>query len=149
MRSTSLVAALFSTCLLAGVCEPQSAMAQQQTQSTRVFVKGHAPHRAMELLGDVVVEMGESAGTQAALDALKQRAAQQGADAVVEVVVEHVQKAEPVANLTSLPLLMMGSLMSLTAMSPEPLHDLVNAAQQHVIKHPVTLVRGTAVKFLR
>jgi len=144
-RALLLVAMLLPVTSL--TCAPSSAMAAPR--HAPMFPHGKAPSRPMEVLGDMVVEMGSASGKQAAVEALRQKAMALGADAVLDLVVETAEREVPVNQFTGLPMAVMGTLLGLATGNPTALKDAMDSARVHVLKRPVTVVRGVAVKYVR
>lgn len=131
-------------------CEPSTAMAQPAhtaAVSPSLYKKGHAPRRPMELLQDVALEVSPALGAQGALALLRAQALAQGADAVVDVVVEQVKTVSPLGELSAMPNLVMGALVSLCTWNPDALAAV--SRQGLAVTRTVLVVRGVPVRFLR
>ncbi|MBI5497600.1 MAG: hypothetical protein HY904_21495 [Deltaproteobacteria bacterium] len=117
--------------------------------ATPLFTKGHGPQRPMELLSDVALEVSPALGRTGALEALRKQALEMGADAVIDVVVQPVKVTFPVGMITGLPMVVMGGLLSLATLSPDPVAKVAQQELQQGLTREVLLVRGVPVKFLR
>lgn len=133
--------------LAAFSCEPATAMAAPLVAPA--YARGHAPHRPMEMLDDLVLQVSPALGRDAALRMLRERASAMGADAVVDVVVESVRTATPVGEFTAVPNLMMGALMSLVTWNPDTLAKVSQQELGTPLTRTMWQVRGVPVKFLK
>ncbi len=132
-----------------GMCgTTQTAMAQDAAD-VHTFTKGKAPHRVMELLGELTVELGSQATREQALAMMRERAGKLGADAVIDVVVESVKEEHPASLFSVVPQAVMGTLVSLLTLNPQAMGDATEAATRPIFVRTVKVVRGMAVKFPR
>lgn len=128
-------------------CAPSTAMAAPPRAP--LFAHGQAPHRPMEVLGEMVVELGSTSGRAAAMESMREQAMKLGADAVLDVVVTTIEKDVPANQLAGLPLTVMGTLLGLATGDPSMLKNALDTTRAQVFKRPVTVVKGTAVKYVR
>lgn len=140
----TLLTALAAALIAATVTSPALA----RPQAMPLFQPGQAPSRPMEVLRELTLEVGADGNQAKAVEQLRQQARELGADAVLDVVVE-LKKDDAAAKLAAAPLVLLGSLVSLMAMSPRPLDDSVRAAQSARVKQNLRVVRGVAVKYVR
>jgi hypothetical protein len=125
---------------------PSTLMAR--APSARLFGPGQAPKKPMEILGEMTLDVSQGLSRKAALKMLQRHAEGLGADAVVDVVLEMVERELPAQELTGIPRVAMGTLLSLMTWDLAP---FVDAAREDgaVFKRKVLQVRGVAVKFFR
>jgi hypothetical protein len=142
-----LMVVLVGLGLTAFTCDPATAMASPNVAPA--YSKGHGPHRPMELLQDMALQVSPALGREAAVKLLRERAGALGADAVVDVVVETVKTVVPAGQFTAVPNLVMGALMSLATWNPDALLKVTQQELSTPITRTVLVVRGVPVKFLK
>lgn len=144
MRTLPLSLICFT--IAAAVGTPDTAIARPK--ALPLFEPGQAPSRPMEILKEMTLEVSDEASQAAAVEQLRKQAKRLGADAVLDVVVVEMKKDVPLAQLAAVPVVMLGSLISIMAMNPTPLQDTVAAVKDRQVKQKVRVVKGVAVKYL-
>jgi phosphoserine phosphatase len=103
----------------------------------------------MEVLQELTMEVGGEVSRAVALEQMRKMAREVGADAVLDVVVTDGRHDMPLYQMAAMPVVLLGSLVSLMAWTPDPVADAVAAARRPPVQRKVKVVTGVAVKYVR
>ncbi|MEW5854020.1 MAG: hypothetical protein AB2A00_34920 [Myxococcota bacterium] len=143
----AVMALVAGASLLSGMtCAPQTAMAKPGRMA--VYEPGSAPKRPVQVLAELSEEVVDEKNPAAAMEALRRKARALGADALTEVRLVEEPRKLPLSDAMTVPLVLLGSMVSVLSGNPAALHRTADAVNGPTPPRRIMVMRAVAVRYV-